>query len=102
MTASLKHLPITDEQLADFCQKHHIQRMSVFGSVLRDDFRPDSDVDFLVEFEQGHHPGWFIVDVCEELSKMVGREVDVVNPKFLKHRLKDTVLKSARLIYTNA
>ena len=77
-------LSITEDQLAEFCRKHHIQRMSVFGSVLRDDFRPESDVDFLVEFEEGHHPGWDIVDVERELSDLIGgRDVDLVNPKYL-------------------
>lgn len=93
-------LPITEERLAEFCRKHHIQRMSVFGSVLRDDFRPESDVDFLVEFEEGHHPGWDIVDVCDELERLVGREVDVVNPKYLKQRLRKNVLENAQLVYS--
>ncbi len=95
-------LPITEEQLAEFCRRHHILRMSVFGSVLRDDFRPDSDVDFLVEFETGHHPGWDIVDVCDELEHLVGREVDVVNPKYLKERLRKNVLEEAQLVYSIA
>lgn len=95
-------LPITEEQLAEFCLRRHILRMSVFGSVLRDDFRPDSDVDFLVEFEAGHHPGWDIVDVCDELEHLVGREVDVVNPKYLKERLRKYVLEEAQLVYSIA
>ena len=73
MVAPIYHrLPITEEQLAEFCRKHHIERMSVFGSVLRDDFGPQSDVDFLVEFEEGFHPGWNIIDVERELSELIG------------------------------
>ncbi len=95
-------LPITEGQLAEFCRKHHIQRMSVFGSVLRDDFGPESDVDFLVEFEPDSHLGWGIVGVCDELEKLIGRHVDVVNPKYLKQRIRKNVLESAQLVYSNA
>ena len=95
-------LPITESQLAEFCRKHHIQRMSVFGSVLREDFGPESDVDFLVEFEPDSHLGWGIVAVCDELEKLIGRHVDVVNPKYLKQRIRTSVLESAQLVYSNA
>ena len=68
--------------LADFCNRHHIRRLSLFGSALREDFRPDSDVDLLIEFQPGHTPGWEIVDLEEELSDLFGgRRVDVVNPE---------------------
>ncbi len=93
-------LPITEEQLAEFCRKHPIQRMSVFGSVLRDDFGPQSDVDFLVEFEEGHHPGWNIIDVERELSALIGgRDVDVVNPKYLNRWTRKPILQSAESVY---
>ncbi len=95
-------LPVTQDQLAEFCRKHRIQRMSVFGSVLREDFGPESDVDFLVEFEPDSHLGWGIVGVCDELEKLIGRHVDVVNPKYLKQRLRKSVLESAQLVYSNA
>ena len=49
---------INEEQLATFCRRHHIRKLSLFGSVLREDFRPDSDIDVLVEFESGHVPGF--------------------------------------------
>ena len=82
-------LPATETQLADFCRRHHIRRLSLFGSVLRDDFRADSDVDALVEFEPGHTPGLAIYDIEQELSAVFGgRRVDLVNPKYLNHRLK--------------
>jgi uncharacterized protein len=86
--------------LADFCRRHHITRLSVFGSALRDDFRPDSDVDVLVEFQPGHTPGWEIVDIEEELGRLLGgRRVDLVNPKYLNHRLRDAILNSAVVQY---
>jgi uncharacterized protein len=93
---------VPSEQLAEFCRRHHIRRLSLFGSILRDDFRPDgdqpSDVDVLVEFEPGHTPGWEIVDIEAELSRLFGgRRVDMVNPKYLNHRLRDRILSSAEL-----
>ena len=95
---------IPNEQIADFCRRHHIRRLSLFGSILRDDFRPDgehpSDVDVLVEFEPGHTPGWEIVSIQEELSRLFGgRRVDMVNPKYLNRRLRDRILASAELQY---
>lgn len=59
-------IPITKEGLAEFCRKHHIIRLSLFGSVLRDDFKPDSDIDVLVEFEPGHVPGFLRLYQIEE------------------------------------
>ena len=56
---SAPHIPIPREPIAAFCQRHHLCKLSLFGSVLRDDFRPDSDVDVLVECEPGHVPGFF-------------------------------------------
>ena len=86
--------------VAEFCRRHHIRRLSVFGSVLRDDFRPDSDVDVLVEFQPGHTPGWEVVDLEDELSGLFGgRPVDLVNPKYLNPRLRDRILKSAVVQY---
>lgn len=82
------------------CKRWHIRRLSVFGSALRDDFGPDSDVDVLVEFEPEHTPGWEIVDIGEELSQVFGgRYVDIVNPVYLHPLIKDDVLHSAILLY---
>ena len=65
-------------ELSEFCRRHHIGRLWLFGSVLREDFGPDSDVDLLVEFEPEHIPGWEIVDIEEELSQLFGgRKVDL-------------------------
>jgi uncharacterized protein len=86
--------------IADFCRRHHIRRLSLFGSVLRDDFRPDSDIDALVEFHPGHTPGWDIIDLEEELGGLFGgRHVDLVNPKYLNPRLRDRILASAVVQY---
>jgi predicted nucleotidyltransferase len=95
-----RNLSITDEQLAAFCRRRHIRRLSFFGSVLRDDFRPDSDVDVLVEFDPDHTPGLAIVDIEDELSRLLGgRRVDLVNPKYINPRLKDRILRDAVVQY---
>ena len=90
-------LDFSREQLAAMCQRWHIARLSIFGSVLREDFRPD---DVLVEFEPGHTPGWEIVDIGEELSEVFGgHQVDLVYPEYLLPRLKDEILSSAIVQY---
>lgn len=91
------------EKLAEVCKRHHIQRLAVFGSALRDDFTPESDVDVLVEFEPGHTPGWEIVDIGDDLSEVFGgRYVDMVDPKFIIPSLRDRILTSAVVQYESA
>lgn len=93
-------LPISDQQLRDFCRKHHIARLSFFGSVVRDDFSADSDVDVLVEFDPQHTPGWEIVDIEAEFSRLCdGRKVEFLNPKYLHPALRSPVLDSAEVQY---
>src|SRR5437016_3470486 len=87
-------------EIAAFCRRHGIRKLSLFGSVLREDFRADSDVDVLVEFEPARAVGWEIVDVEEELSQLFGgRKVDMVPEKYLNWRLRDRVLASAQVQY---
>lgn len=94
------HVNVSEEMLSGFCRRHHIVSLSFFGSVLRDDFGPESDVDVLVEFAPGHTPGLEIVDIEEELSQLLGgRKVDMVNPKYLNRRIKDHVLATAEVQY---
>ena len=93
-------IAIDSERIAEFCRRHHIQRLRLFGSVLRDDFRPDSDVDVLVEFEPGHSVGWEIIDIEDELGRLFGGcKGDMVNPKFLDRRLRDRILNDAQVQY---
>lgn len=74
--------------------------MSLYGSVLRDDFRPDSDIDVLVEFEPGHVPGFDILDIEEELSRLFGgHKVDIVQEKYLNRWLRGRVLATAVVQY---
>jgi len=90
-------------QLAEFCRRNHIRRLALFGSVLREDFGPDSDIDVLVEFEPGHVPGLRFIRLQDELSALFGgRRVDLVTPKFLNHRIRDEVLGSAEVQYAGA
>jgi len=74
--------------------------MACFGSAVREDFTPDSDVDFLVEFAPGQTPGLEIVDIEEDVSALLGgRKVDIVNPEYLNRRLRDRVLAEAEVLY---
>src|SRR5436190_5938794 len=97
------HISIDRETLSEFCRKHYITRLAIFGSVLRDDFRPDSDVDVLVEFQPGHVHGLDFVAIERELSGLLqGRHVDMVTPKFLNSRIREEVLTSAEQLYVAA
>lgn len=91
--------PIPYEAVAAFCEKYHIVKMWLFGSVLRDDFTADSDVDVLVEFDPDHIPGWEYFTLADELSSILGRDVDLGTPNSLKSRLKDQITRSAQVIY---
>lgn len=94
------NLNVSTEQIADLCRKYYIRRLSLFGSVLRDDFGPASDVDMLIEFQAGHIPGWEIVDIEQDFSRLFcGRKVDILNPKYLNRHLKARILQSAVMQY---
>jgi len=98
MSRSHVHLP--HDQIADFCRLHHICKLSLFGSVLRDDFTPDSDVDVLVEFEPERVPGLIgFVGIEEELAQMLGRKVDLNTPRSLSKYFRDEVLREAEVVY---
>ena len=86
---------LSKDQIAEFCRRHHIRRLALFGSVLRDDFTPDSDVDVLVDFEPGKTPGWYFVAVADELTEILGRKVDLHTPASLSRYFRDEVLAEA-------
>ena len=94
-------IPVNDRQIANFCRKHHILKLALFGSVLRDDFRPDSDIDILVEFEPGHAPGFIgLYQIEEELSSLLGgHRTDLVTRGFLNRRIRDQILSEAEIHY---
>jgi predicted nucleotidyltransferase len=86
-----------------FCERHHIARLALFGSALREDFGADSDVDVLVEFRPDHVPGLNFVSIERELSGLLqGRRVDLVTPKFLNVRIRERVLREAEPLYVAA
>ena len=87
------------EKIADFCRRHHIRKLAVFGSALREDFRPDSDLDVLVEFDPGHTPGLAFFGMEQELSELLGRKVDLNTPQFLSPYFRDKVLAEAEVQY---
>jgi predicted nucleotidyltransferase len=95
------NVTIPKDEIAAFCQRHHIRRLSLFGSVLREDFGPDSDIDVLVEFEQGHTPGLITLAGMEiELSDMLGRQVDMRTPAELSRYFRQEVLDIAQVQYS--
>jgi len=90
------------QKIMDFCRRHHIRRLAFFGSVLRNDFGPESDIDVLVEFEPGHVPGLAFLPMEEELSRILGRKVDLNTPGFLSPYFRDQVLAEAEVQYAQA
>lgn len=83
-----------------FCRKHHIRKMALFGSVLRPDFGPESDVDVLIEFEQGHAVDFFdFMELQFRLSEIMGHNVDLNTPGFLSRYFRQRVIDAARVIY---
>jgi predicted nucleotidyltransferase len=87
-------------KLGEFCGKNHIRKLSLFGSAVSGQLGPESDIDLLVEFEEGHTPGLFsIIRMEMELAEMLGRKVDLRTPDDLSQYFRDEVLKSAKLQY---
>ena len=95
-----RNIDMSDPEVAEFCQRHHVRRLLLFGSVLRSDFGPDSDVDILVEFESDSIPGMIRLAGMEiELSGIIGRQVDLMTPGFLREDLRKHVQDSAEVAY---
>ncbi len=96
------HLPIDidREMIADFCRRHHVTKLALFGSVLTDRFGPDSDVDVLFEYDPDHVPSLFdVAGMEEELSKIIGRKADMRTPRDLSRHFRDEVLRTAQIQY---
>jgi predicted nucleotidyltransferase len=89
-------ISIDRRRIAEFCQRNHVRRLALFGSVLRDDFTPDSDVDVLVEFEPGHVPGFAFFDLQEELAAMLRCRVDLHTPGSLSRYFRARVVQEAQ------
>jgi len=95
----LEAIPLTKEQIRAFCRKHHIRSLAFFGSVVRDDFTPQSDVDVLVEFEPDHIPGFKFFMIQAELSNLIGRPVDLQTASFLSPEVLQSALSEAVKVY---
>ena len=93
-------IEVHKEELANFCQRRHIRSLSIFGSVLREDFRPDSDVDVLVEFEPEAQVGFIALSRMQrELSALLQRPVDLVPKTGLKPKIREAILSSVEELY---
>jgi uncharacterized protein len=93
-------IQISQDRITEFCRRHHIRKLSLFGSILRNDFGPDSDIDVLVEFEPGKTPGFAIVTLQQELSNLMGgRTIDLRTPYELSRYIRDRVLAEALVQY---
>jgi predicted nucleotidyltransferase len=93
------NLSLPKDAIAAFCRGHHIRRLALFGSVLRDDFRPDSDIDVLAEFKPRHTPGFAFFSMQDELSEILSRKVDLQTRKFLSPYFRDKVEAEAEVQY---
>ena len=94
------HVNLPARDIEAFCRRHHVRRLALFGSVLRPDFGPDSDVDILVEFQAGVRVGYFaLVAMEQELDAVVGRKVDLRTPGELSRYFRDRVLQTAESAY---
>lgn len=91
---------VPSEQIETFCERHQIKRLAVFGSVLREDFRPDSDIDVLIELDENRRTTFLdMVEMRDELSAILGRSVDLLTPNALSNYFRDDVLSQAQVIY---
>lgn len=91
---------ISEDELKKICNKYHIKKLALFGSALRNELRPDSDIDILVEFEEGQTPGFItFCGIENELSDRVGRKVDLRTAKDLSRYFRDQVVKNAEVQY---
>ena len=102
MTTETFPIPIPFDKIAEFCKRNHIRKLSLFGSVLRDDFTPESDVDVLVEFEEGKTPGLAYFTMARELEDLLDRPVDFLTAEGISLYFVDDVLAQARPVYVAA
>lgn len=97
-----QNISIPEETIRDFCQRHKIKNLAFFGSILGPDFKPESDVDVLVEFEPGYVPGFEFFSMQEELTEIIGRQVELHTPNFLSPHFREDVIKEAQVLYATA
>ena len=92
-------IKVPRKKIAGFCQRYHIRKLAFYGSVLRDDFGPTSDIDVLVEFKPGHTPGLAFFSMQEELSEILGHKVDLNTSGFISKYFREEVNREARVEY---
>lgn len=95
-------ITLDKEALADFCKKRHVRKLLLFGSAVRADFKPGSDLDILVEFEPGHTPGLAFFSLADELSAFFGRKVDLNTPGSLSPYFRGQALSESEPLYDAA
>jgi predicted nucleotidyltransferase len=98
----MQSIGVTQSQIKAFCQEYHIRSLAFFGSVVREDFGPHSDIDVLVEFEPGHIPGYDLFLIEAELSRLMGRKVDLQTAPFLSPEIRQSALDEAITAYEQA
>lgn len=97
---AMAEIPMNRDRIAEFCKRNHVRKLALFGSVLTKNFRPDSDVDVLVEIERGHPVGLIRFAAMErELSELLGRRVDLRTPAELSPYFRDDVMRTAEVQY---
>ena len=96
------NIEVSKGKIAEFCRRNGIRRLALFGSVLREDFSPQSDVDVLVEFEPETHVGLDFFRMERELSEILGRNVDLNTPGFISRHFRKEVLEEAEVLYDAA
>ena len=100
---AVPHISVSEESLRAFCRQHHIRKLALFGSVLRNDFTPDSDIDVIAEFEPGEPVGYIRLGTVEaELSDLLGRRVDLNLEDSLNPAFREGVLSEAQVLYDAA
>jgi predicted nucleotidyltransferase len=94
-------IKLDHEAIAEICKRYHVRKLSLFGSVLGEDFGPESDIDVLVEFEPGRTPGFFRLHEMEHtlMDLLGGRKVDLITKKFINSRIRQRILDQAQVIY---
>lgn len=95
----VRNIEITREKIAHFCRRHHIRKLALFGSILRADFGPQSDIDVLVEFDPDHKPGLDFFTMEDELTEIMGRKVDLNTPQWLSPYFREAVEVEAEIQY---
>lgn len=96
---NIRDIDIPHEAIAEFCRRHGIRRLAFFGSLLREDFGADSDIDVLVEFHPNQRVGLRFFRIEQELSELLGRSVDLNTPGFLSPRIREDVLEHAEVAF---